>query len=108
MAPEFGIVFTEARIISKLEKLREDNDRLSNEILEVRQEVKVLRAYYFLLTKSNFEIRNSIRTLEQNLESWISQSSGEIDGVIRRLEETETEMDLLCATLKDLNLGTNP
>ena len=108
MAPEFGILFTEARIISKLEKLREDNELLSNEILELRQEVKVLRAHNFLLAKSNFEIRNSIRTIERNLESWNSQSSGEIDGVIRRLEETETEIDLLCATLKDLNLGTNP
>ena len=64
MAPEFGIVFTEARIISKLEKLREDNDRLANEVLELRQDVKVLRAHNFLLRKSNFEIRNSIRNIE--------------------------------------------
>ena len=105
---EFGIMFTKARIISKLEKLREDNDHLSNKILDLRQEVKVLRAHNFLPTKSNFEIRNSIRTIERILESWMSQSSGEIGGVIRRLEETETEVDLLCATLKDLNLGTNP
>ena len=43
MVPEFGVVFSEARLIARIGRLREDTDRLEGEVVSLPQEVKILQ-----------------------------------------------------------------
>ena len=94
MVPEFGVVFSEARLIGTVGRLREETDRLKEEVASLRGEVKILRAHNFLLTKSNFEIRNSVKAIERDIGLWNE-----------RLTKVETDIDSLCAGFKTLKLS---
>ena len=94
MVPEFGVVFSEARLISRVGRFREETDPLNGEVAALRQEIKVLRCHNFLLTKSNFELRNSVRAIEHTVESWD-----------KRLDKIEIDTNSLCASFRTLKLS---
>ena len=94
MAPEFGVVFSEARLIGRVGRLQEETDQLEEEVAALRREVKILRAQNFLLTKDNFEIRKSVIALEYAVGLWSE-----------RLTKVETDIDSLCAGFNTLKLS---
>ena len=87
MTSELDVVFSEARVINKVE-------RLTSEVSGLRREVRILRAHNFLLTKSNSDVRGSLRSIEQTIELWD-----------KRLDGIETEIHSLCSSFKNLNLS---
>ena len=86
MTPDFDAVFSEARIINRV-------DRLTSEVSELRKEVKTLRAHNHLLTKSNLYLRGLLGSIEQTVEL-----------CDQRLNKIESEINSLCSSFKNLNL----
>ena len=86
MTPDCDVVFSEARIINRA-------DRLTSEVSELRKEVKTLRAHNFLLTKSNLYIQGLLGSIEQTIEL-----------CNQRLNRIESVINSLCSSFKNLIL----